>query len=265
MTLIAPISGPLAALGRWLRPGAGAGAGASDPQVAELRSLADYYRTEYLRAEGEIERLGQTIRALQSDVPYAAASSIKRLEATRIGAGIGSGTIDVARGAVHGVTLNTVAVAINAPQHLVGVVTNVGPTVSAVHVLSDKRLAPNLLESMLIPEGPLGADALAVAPRCQLRPVGDGSLAGEIGIDAAAKVERGHLAILDDPYWPGSAQRLTIGRVVRVDDTDKPLFKKLVVRPEFDLSRVRGVVLRIPVDAAGGSAGGAPGATGGTR
>ncbi|MDX2116120.1 MAG: rod shape-determining protein MreC [Planctomycetota bacterium] len=245
MTIIAPISTPLAALSSWLRPGEGR-RGVDDADASQLRAQLEFYKAEYLRAEQQVEQLRLVIEALQEGVAYGPAVRVRRLEASRVGADLGSGTITVARGSVHGVSVNSVAVAIQAPQHLVGPVTDVGPTVSTIHTITDRRLSPNLVETLLVPSGTLSPEALAIAPRCQFRPVGDGSLAGELGAEDAARIKPGDSAFLDDPSWPSSAQRLIVGRVVRSEDTERPLFKRVVIRPDFDPMRVRGVVLRIP-------------------
>lgn len=254
MTLVAPVANPLAGLASWLRPGERLRPEGT-PGDEELRTQMEFYKSEYLASQQRIEQMEQTIAALQGGVAFGSQPRVQRVEATRIGADPGSGTISVSRGSVHGVTLNSVAVATTAPHHLVGIVTNVGPGVSSVQVLTDQRLTPNFLDALVMPLGQIDQAAVAAAVRGQFRPAGDGTLAGDMGVDDAAKVQRGAPVYLDDAYWPSSAQRLMIGRVVRVEDTDKPLFKRVVLAPEFDLTRVRGVVLRIPSSetGAGGS------------
>lgn len=248
MTIIAPISTPLAAVSSWLRPGERVGASAAPEGDQELRRQAEFYKGEYLQAQQQISELEQIIQALQDGVPMGSRARVRRLEAVRVGADLSSGTILVSRGTVHGVTAGTVAVATASPQHLIGVVTSVGPTVSTVHAITDRGLSPPLLESILLGPGLIGAGEALTAPRVQLRPVGDGTLIGEIGVNDAARVQPGFGAYLDDPSWPTSAQRLIVGRVVRTEPTDRPLFLRLVVRPDLEPMRVRGVVLRIPVE-----------------
>lgn len=245
MTMIAPVSGPLAALSNWLRPGESR-PGAISVDEAELRTQLEFYKTEYFRAEQEITQLRQVIEALQGGVSYGSSLSTKRLEASLVATDLFAGTIDVSRGSVHGVILNSVAVAVQAPHHLIGVVTNVGPTVSSIHVLTDRRLSPNLIEALIVPGSMATAASIVEAPRIQCRPVGDGSFAGDIGTESAGKISVGDAVYLDDPSWPSTAQRLMIGRIARLDETERPLFRRVVIRPDFDLMRVRGVVLRIP-------------------
>lgn len=249
-TIIAPISGPLAALSTKLRPG-DSRRGTDDADTAELRRQVEFYRSEYLRTEQQVEQMRQLIESLQEGVSYGPPIRLKRIEATRVGADLGAGTIDVRRGTIDGVTLGTVAVATAAPQHLIGIVTDVGPTVSTIHIITDRRLTPNFLDALILPAGSVTPEALARAPRTQFRPVGDGTLAAEISAEAAARVQRGDSAFLEDPSWPPGAQRLILGRVVRADDTESPLFKRVIIRPDLDLARVRSVILRIAADGVG--------------
>jgi cell shape-determining protein MreC len=247
LTVIAPISGPMTSLSSWLRPGENR-RGIDDADAAQLRQDVEFYKSEYLRLDQQIEQMRQLIEALQSGVAYGSPLRLKRLEASRVGADLGAGTIDVSRGSTHGVTLGTVAVATTAPQHLVGVVSAVGPTVSTIHVMTDRRLSPNLIDTLVLPTGQVTPEALARAPRCQFRPTGDGALTGELSAEDAARIQRGDAAFLDDPSWPPGAQRLIVGRVTRTEDADNPLFKRLVILPDLDLNRIRSVVLRIPTN-----------------
>jgi len=254
MAVIAPISGPLTHVSGWVRPGESRRDESSDPEVSELRLLSEMYRTEFLRAEQENDRLRTIIEALQQGIGYGATERLRLLEATRVGSSAGGGTIDVAKGGTHGVTRRSVATAIGAPQHLVGFVTMVGSTVSTVQLVTDARLSPRWIEALLLKDAPIDAQVLAGAPRCQFRTVGDGTLVGELGAPDAAKVGKGDLAFVDDDHWPAAAQRLVLARVVRIEETDKPLFRRLVLRPDLDLARVRGVILRIPVESSEGGA-----------
>ncbi len=248
LAVIAPISGPLTHVSRWLRPGDSLRILPDDPEVHELRLLGEMYKTEFLRSEQENARLRTIIESLQQGIGYAPSQQLRLLEGARVGSSSGAGTIEIARGQVHGVTLQTVATAITAPQHIVGIVTAVGPTVSTVRLITDKRLAPKRIDALLLKDEPVSMDAVALAPRCQFQPTGDGYLTGELNAQDAANVNPGDLAFIDDDHWPAGAQRLALARVVRIEETEKPLFRRLVLRPDFDMSRVRAVMLRIPTD-----------------
>ena len=50
---------------------------------------------------------------------------------------------------------------------------------------------------------------------------------------------------------------------VLIEPSDNPLFKKITVRPEFDIGRVRSVILHIPAEQSGAGAGAGAGAPGG--
>lgn len=245
LTVVAPASGPLSALSSWLRPGRSLIPTDESAELADLRLQRDYYRSAFMRIERENDELRDIVRALQQGVPFGAAAGVRRLEASRVGADLAAGTIEVARGRNHGVTLNTVAVAAGAPQHLIGRVTSTTPLVSTVHLITDERISPRFVEALLLPETGITEAALAEAPRCQFQPRGDGTLQGDLGALQAEHVARGDLAYLDDAHWPAGAQRLVVGRVVRIEDTDRPLFKRIVIRPDFDPARVRSVILRI--------------------
>jgi len=254
MTIVAPISGPMSALSGWLRPGRSPEHADESPELADLRQQRDYYRGAYFRAEQENAQLRDTVRALQEGVAYGAPAAVRRLAASRIGADPGAGTIDVSRGRSHGVTLATVAVAVNAPQHLVGRVSNTESMVSTVQLITDQRISPRLIDALIIPDGEVTPERIASAPRCQFEPDGEGTLVAELGALHADQIEKGDLAFLDDPHWPASAQRLIVGRVVRVEETDRPLFRRVVIRPDFEPARVTSVILRIAAEEGEGGA-----------
>lgn len=254
MAVVAPISGPLTHVSRWLRPGDTRRTLLDDPEINELRLLSEWNRTELLRAQRENERLRLVIESLQQGIGYGEAQRLRLLEATRVGSGADAGTIEVARGTLDGVTLQSVATALEAPQHLVGLVVLTGPTVSTVRLVTDPQLSPNWVEAIMLTEAPLDAGAVSQAPRCQFRPGKDGTLEGDLDVQKAERVSKGDLAYVDDDHWPDGAQGLVLARVVRIEETANPLFRRIVLRPDFDLARVRGVLLRIPVEESAGDA-----------
>lgn len=253
-TVVAPVSGPLNALAVWLRPGEERRA-VIDATADQLQQQLEFYKAETLRLEQQVEQMSALIAALQSGVAYGAPLRLRRVEATRVGADLGAGTIDVSRGSLEGVAVGAVAVPSTAPQHMVGIVTALGPTVSTVHLITDRRIAPNLFDALILPAGQVAPESVARAPRCLFKPEGNGTFSGEISAESAERIQRGDAAYLDDPSWPPGAQRLIIGRVVRTDSTDNPLFKRLVIAPDLDLMRVRSVILRTPeIESRGGGA-----------
>lgn len=248
LAVVAPISGPLTHVSRWLRPGDSSRPESDDPEINELRLLGEMYKTEFLRAEQENQRLRTIIEALQQGIAYGPSQRLRLLEASRIGSSAGAGTIEVARGAMDGVTMQTVATAISAPQHLVGLVSAVGPTVSSIRLITDPRLSPKRIDALLFKDEPVSMEAAAQAPKCQFTPAGDGTLVGILGAQDAQRVRKGDLAYVDDDHLPAGAQRLVLARVIHIEETENPLFWRLTLRPDFDLARVSGVMLRIPIE-----------------
>ncbi len=247
--LVAPISRPMAMLESWLREPMSERIREESPEFREMRELRDFYLTEYQRISDENHELRQLIQALQEGVGIGDRQTFRILEAKRVGSDPRAGTIDVARGAMDGVTINTVATAVSATHHLLGVVSSVSTKVSSVHLLTDERLSPGLIEAIIIPESVTDLASLEQAPRIQLRPVGDGTLIADVGRDDSDVVSVGDLAYLDDPHWPPAAQRLIIGRVRGLrDEPDRPLFRTVIIEPDIDPARARAVILRIPAD-----------------
>jgi len=250
--IVAPIQRPMAMLESWLREPMSKRIRAETPEFRDLREQRDLLLTENQLLMQENEELHGVIRALQEGVGRGDRQRFRILEAKRIGSDPRAGTIDVARGSMDGVTINTVATAVTATHHLLGVVSSVSTKVSSIHLLTDERLTPGLMEAIIIPERITDLESIEDAPRIQLRPVGDGTLIADIGRDDAERVKPGDLAYLDDPHWPAAAQRLIIGRVRAMrEEPDRPLFRTVIIEPDMDPSRVRAVILRTPSDEVG--------------
>lgn len=252
MTIIAPVSGPAELVSAWLRPPATlASPDASTPEAELLRQF-EKLQTEYLAATERIGALEALVRDLQEGVDFQPDVPVVRVEAARIGSNIAGGTIDVSRGARDGVVKGSIAVA-RRSQQLVGIVTTVGPLVSTVHVITDDRVNPGLMVGVVMPGRPLESTAeLASLPRIQLKPAGDGTLvADQVGIGDAQRILPGQRVRLMDETWPASASMLVLGQVVRIEPTEEPLFKRIVVKPEVDPARVSAMILTIPKDSAG--------------
>ena len=262
MTLMAPASGPVTALSAWLRPASTTDRfeGASESELArQIREL----EILLLRANQRIERLEDTILEYERGTAYPQSIPTRKLEATRVSANLPAGTFDVNRGRRQGVIGGTVAVARRSEQ-LVGIVTAAGPLVSTVHVLTDKRLEPNLMVGVVMPEqaaeAEMEADGFARLPRAQFRPTGEGTLlADAVGANEASRIHHGDLVRLDDETWPSAASMLILGRVSRIEPTDDPLFFRVYVTPLADLARLRSIILVIPDDAGGGGGSGGGG------
>jgi hypothetical protein len=254
--VVAPVAGPASVVGGWLRPERRMAHPDATTPESELVHRVDELTREYFVALDRIQDLDALVRELQEGAEYGATTQVSRVEASRVGANLASGTIDVARGARDGVTPGSVAVA-RRSQQVVGIVTTVRPMVSTVHLLTDGRLSPGLMVGVVMPRRAPGvAVDLATLPRVQLKPAGDGTLVADaVGIGDASRIEVGQRVRLMDETWPAAAAMLVLGQVVSVDTTDEPLFRRVVVRPEVDPKDVRAFILHIPREDVGGGAG----------
>lgn len=251
MTMVAPVAWAGSGASLWLRPGdrivlEADGEQFDSESVEAMRRERDLARALILRLQARTEELESTINALQGGVPFGGAVTVTGLYAKRVGVSLDAGTLEVNRGSLHGVTVNTAATAVNAPHQLVGLVSSTQPLVSSVHLITDERIEPELIEVVIVPPELGERVELEARPRAQLRPSGDGTFESpSVGAAAAEALRIGDVAHLNDPTWPLGAQMLVVGRVTAIEPTDEPLFKRIVVRPELDLQRLRGVVLRL--------------------
>ncbi len=246
MTLLAPVAGPVTALSSWLRPAAFTDRFDDAPE-SELQRQIRELEMLLLTANSRIERLEERITEYERTTLYERPVPTRKLEASRISANLPAGTFDVNRGQRHGVVGGTVAVARRSEQ-LVGIVTAAGPLVSTVHVLTDRRLEPNLVVGIVMPDDArLSPEEFSALPRAQFRPTGDGALlADAVGAGDAARIQPGHIVRLADETWPSAASMLILGRVTRVEPTDDPLFYRVTAVPLADVARLRSIILVIP-------------------
>lgn len=246
LAIISPISHSASNISGWARRDESAPDPSEAQSIEALMGERDAYARLWRREQQENEQLRELIADLQAGRAYPERVPVDRLAADRVGRGLRAGTIDINRGGRDGVQREAVVVSRRGEQ-LIGLVTGVGELISTVHLITDKDLDPNLIVGVVIDdEGPTGAP-MAVLPRCQLRPVGDGLLAdAEFGVSEDSTVSEGDIVRLNDDTWPAAAQMLVLGRVVAVEVTDRPLFRRLVVRPMVDVSRQRSVVVHVP-------------------
>lgn len=250
--IVRPVSGPMAALSSWLRP-ARSNEGPSE-ETAEIERQRDQFKWLYLREVDRNAELEALVRDLQGGSSWGRPPGVRRVEASRVGADPSSGTVDFSRGSLDGVMPGAVAVARKSEQ-IVGIATDVRPNVSTFRLVTDKRLSPALVVGVVTPDGPVTSAELGALPRCQLRPQGDGTLVdANVAVSAASAINPGMLVRLNDETWPDAARMLVLGRVVRVEPADNPLYRRVVVRPELDVTRVPSVIVQFPGDARGGGA-----------
>ncbi len=253
MTVVTPIAGPAAALGAWLRPPDTLVSPDATTPEAELLRQYEKLQLDYAVALERVGTLEALVRDLQEGVDFQPQIPISKIEAARVGSNIASGTIDVSRGDRDGVVVGAVAVA-RRSQQLVGIVTSSGPLVSTVHLITDPRVNPGLMVGVVMPaRPPTSAHELAALPRIQLKPAGDGTLVmDQVGIGDAQRILPGQRVRLMDETWPAAASMLVLGQVIRIEPTDEPLFKRIVVKPEVDPARVSAMILNIPKETGAG-------------
>ena len=247
MTLIGPVSGPASLIGGWLRPEERLAHPDATTPESELLERVDELTRQYFTLVDQLEEANALVRDLQQGVDFQSEVPIARVEASRVGHNLASGTIDVSRGSRDGVVPGTVAVA-RRSQQLIGVVSSVGPMVSTVHLITDTRMAPGLVVGVVMPREITSASIdLRSLPRVHLKPADDGTLVAEaVGVGDAQRIAVGQRVRLLDETWPPAASMLVLGQVVRIDPTEEPLFRRIVVRPEVDPPTVRAMILHIP-------------------
>ena len=257
MFAIAPLSGQLERIGGAFRKGRTS----SDPEdrsveqleraLVELEARNNSLLSELFRLERRVEQLGRLRVATGIDTIA--------VPATRVASMLGSGSIEVRPGVGSGVEVNGVAIAPGGLQ-IVGLVTETSPATATVQLLTDRRFEPSLVVGVVSGAGVTIAstEELARLPLVQVTPTGRGTLvAEEVELAVADRIAVGDVMRVLDETWPRSAQLLVVGRVTRIDETDEPLFKRVVVTPEVDPTRVRSLLLRMP-DKSASEIGGAP-------
>jgi cell shape-determining protein MreC len=248
--LVAPVSQPVRIVGAWLSP---ASAAAPEPEeIALLRRQRDEYQTLYERMRERNNDLLRQMEQLRLMIELNPAVNTRHLNAPVI-----SGTSDPANallliraGTANGVNRNDV-VAVEGVQ-LFGRVERAAARTSWILPITAE--ASGYIEGQV-----MVADGDGFA--CKLRPVGDGTLMGDVGDPGAqgsTAIQPGQVVRLLDRTWHESAQMLVIGRVESVAPApDSPLRPVIVVRPSVALERVTEVIVRItPEEREAGGEGG---------
>jgi cell shape-determining protein MreC len=253
MIPVAPLSGLLESASSGIRP---ARVNVVDDEEQRTREQIDAVIDEL---EAENKRLWARVYELTREVEDLGRLQVTTgvdaltVPATRVASVVSSGAIEVRPGERAGVSVNAVATAPGGLQ-IVGLVSRTGPNTSTVHILTDRRFEPNLVAGVVSGAGSriTTVEELDRLPRVDLRPTGRGTLvAEEVELPIADRIAIGDTVRVFDGGWPRVAQLLVLGRVSEIRDTDQPLFKRIVVEPELDLSRVRSVLLRMPASEGG--------------
>ena len=225
----------------WIRP-------APDPlrnepeQVQQLIQDRDEMHALYRAAQLRVEALEQEIGELQDAERLHQGSKITLVFAHITGRSPGraGGPLRLKAGTREGVTPDTVAV--YRGVHLIGRVTGeIGRFASRLLPLTD-RASAWIVGFVVSSDDP--AASISQAPRVHLKPLGDGTLVGEI--ERARDVSIDDLVRLADPSWPGSAQGMIIGYVKSVaHKDDDPLRDVVVVEPRYFAADLGDVTLKI--------------------
>jgi len=261
-TVFTPISDPMTFVARWLAPATRVIE--DDERIAALKNDRDEILRRLRNAKARIDELETRVAEYESGFSRAAAAPVELLRRPVIGASSdpSSGLLRVKAGRRDGVTTNTVSTVRGVQLH--GQVVRVDRLECVVMPITEPE--SGLIRGRVMPER-LGGPGLL----CQLAPTDLGTLRGDVEFpdprpatapdadDARPEIRPGMEVVLDDPAWPESAQRFTIGIVERVNpDPEQPLRLNIVVRPRdgLELRRVREVTLRVPRPAGGAGEGG---------
>jgi len=242
--LFRPIAHPLTSVSRSIRPARGAAE--ESPRLAELQRERDAQTLVNRRLQRRIEELEATIEQLQQGVPAAPAAPIRQIAAPVTGGSSdpADGVMQVGAGRRQGVVPGA-TVAVARAVNLVGRVIEVDQRSCWVLPITTRPRGEG--EHGWIEGRVEVGDDLASSFRCQVRPMGDGTLAGDVVRDAVG-VEAGQIVRLDDPAWPASAQMLILGAIERVERKENQRLV-ITVRPAVAIDRVSDVVLRVTLAA----------------
>ena len=245
--VIAPITHPLTIVVDTVVPARISDPTASDRERQITREL-DRVRLELLQARQEIGRLTNRIEHYTRGAAIMPELNVRQVTRPRI-ANLTGDLLLVRTSNLPDLMQGTVAVA-DAVQ-LLGRVARVDGRTATVLPITASSAQPIMGTVLLNKDDTRN-------PRCFLRPVGDGSLRGEVAspaLDENADIRVGQEVRLLDSQWPTSAQMLLIGTIVKVElNKEQPLRPSIIVRPTVaDLRRVSEVILRIPITGEGGT------------
>ena len=218
----------------------------SDPEASDrertITNELERVRLELLQTRQENARLSNLIDQYTRGADITPELNVKQVTRPRI-ANLTGDILLIRTGNVPGLAQGTVVVA-DAVQ-LLGRVSRVDGRTANVLPITAPSAQPILATVLLNTDGSRQA-------RCFLKPVGDGTLRGEIArpsLDETTSIQVGQEVRLQDSQWPTSAQMLLVGTILKVERNDEqPLRPRIIVRPSIaDLRRVPEVILRIPI------------------
>jgi cell shape-determining protein MreC len=215
----------------------------NDPEfVGHLQQERDEFERLYIAEQAKVHALQQQIQQLQMFADEQLQVPVSPLMA-RIGlrSSESFGSVTLNRGTNHGVQTGTVAV--HNRVHLLGKVIEASALQSTLLPLANPSIG--LLDAVIMPRD--RRIALENAPRIQLEAEGDGTLRGDI--DRNLIVTVGDEVVLLDDTWAQSARATTIGKVEAIEPRDdQPLRNIVIVRPQYHVSDVAYVTLKIELE-----------------
>lgn len=226
----------------------------SDPAASEREQavIDELQRVQFelLQIRQENQRLSTLIDRYARGAAITPELNVKQVTRPRI-ANLTGDLLLVRTGSIEGLSQGTVVVA-DAVQ-LLGRVARIDGRTSTVLPITAASAQPIMAAVLLNEDGSRQA-------RCLLKPVGDGTLRGDVArpsLDENTNIRVGQEVRLQDSQWPTNAQMLLVGHIERVERNEKqPLRPSIIVRPTVDdLRRVPEVILRIPItdEAQGGT------------
>jgi len=234
--VLAPVQHPTSIIAHFLRPPRIHGA-SDDETIRALTLELDRWRAAYAASDGRIGELERLLSDLQSGAALASNLDIVQIAAPVVGgpSDLTDGLLRVRAGSGRGVVERS-TVAATRGVHLVGRVVDVSRGMCSVLPVTNKRAG--LIDAVVLTTDGLGPWA------CQLEPVGDGTLTGDM-VAQAQGLMPGQVAAVRDRTWPIGAQGLILGRVTSIET--KPNGRlRITVTPDQPASTVGEVILRTP-------------------
>lgn len=255
--LPAPVQFSVSRAVMWLRPRP-PGADVITETEKQLRADLAEQGTRLLQAELRVDQLERELDQLRAVASVAQQANMRPVLVSVLGPGTNPSSLEfVVKGGTRDGLIRD-AIVVNEGVQIVGRVVEAGPVQSRVRPINDAaagsltvRIFPGQADVKQRP------DALATSVAAFLSPdKGSGLLVGDVG-DVSMRPdmpgvapERGMLVRLDDNRWPRHAQMMIVGEIESVETKPNQRLS-ISVRPRFDLSRLPGVTVLVPREAAG--------------
>jgi len=238
--IIMPVAHPISIALEMIIPQSSYQPQASDRERA-ITSELDRVRTELLRTREENHRLTDRIDQYSRGAEITPDLDVRQIHRPRMSSLIGDHLL-IRTGKIDGLTQGAVVV-VDAVQ-LLGKVSRVDGRTSTILPITARSAGPILATVLLNDSG-------SQQVRCLLKPLGNGTLRGEVaraGVGDTWQVKIGQEVRLLDYQWPQHAQMLVVGTVERIERNEsQPLRQRIIVRPTVpDLRMVPEVILRLP-------------------